>query len=114
MSALDHGQTIADKLNAAGISATCDPRSATPPCVLVTPPVATFDVVCGHATGLWSLFALAPGPANADSWAALDAILLVASGAFPLERSEFVAYSLSPDNPPIPAYRMQFTEGFAL
>jgi hypothetical protein len=113
MTALDHAQTFADKLTAAGVNATIDPRGATPPCVLIAPPVAVFDVGCG-ATGQWSLFALASGPANADAWRALDGMLAVASGLFPLERSEFVAYSLSPDNPPLPAYRMIFTEGFAL
>jgi hypothetical protein len=113
MTALDHAETIADKLTAAGIDATIDPRGATPPCVLITPPIATFDIGCG-ATGTWSLFALAPGPANIDAWRELDRMLGVASGVFPIERSEFVAYSLSPDNPPLPAYRMTFTEGFDL
>lgn len=108
-----HALTLADKLTAAGVNATCDPRSANPPCVLVTPPNHVFDHLCG-ATGSWSLFALAPGPANADAWQTLDGLLAVAENTFPLERSDFVMYSLSSETPPVPAYRIQFTEAFDL
>lgn len=111
MTTLEVGQAIADKLIAAEIDATCDPRSATPPCVLVTPPQMTFDHLCG-GTGLWSLFALSPTTANIDAWKVLDDLLSKVDSVFPIERADFVAYSLSPGNPPIPAFRIQITESF--
>lgn len=113
MSSLDHAQTIVDKLTAAGINATCDPRSATPPCVLLTPPTANYDHYCG-ATGEWNAYALASTTANLDAWAQLDELEAAVAGVLPLERRSFVAYSLSPDNPSLPAYQLSFVEGFDL
>lgn len=104
------GLVIVDKLTAAGVSATVDPRSATPPCVLVPPPLLRFDTGCG-ALATWQLFAIAPGTANLDAWVILDGLLAHAAGLFPIETSEFVSYTLSPDNPAFPAYRITFTEG---
>jgi hypothetical protein len=106
------GQAVVDALVAAGADATVDPRSATPPCIFVTPPRLTFDVGCG-ATAAWSIWALAPGPANLDAWVVLDELLAYARKAKlpPIERSTFVQYQLSADSAPLPAYRIEFTSG---
>jgi hypothetical protein len=113
MSIADTMQMIADKIAAQGVDATCDPRSATPPCVLVEYPNLRFDVGCG-ATGEWSVVAMAPGTANLDAVMSLLPLLAAAAGALPLERADKVQYALSPDNPPHPAYRMTFTMGVDL
>jgi hypothetical protein len=115
MSSYDHAQTIVARLVNAGISATADPRSAVPPCVLLAPPSAAFDHNCADsATGTWNAYALSPTTANADAWKALDALLAATAEVLPIEHSDFVAYPLSNDSPPVPAYRIQFTESFDL
>lgn len=104
------GLAMAEDLAAKGIAATVDPRSATPPCVLITPPAVTISGYCSGAAD-WQLYALAPATANADAWKALDELSAVVTAVLPVLRQEFVAYSLSPDSPPLPAYRFTFTEG---
>lgn len=106
----DRGLELVDQLVAAGITATVDPRAATPPCVLATPPNKTYDLSCGF-TGGWSFWALAPGTGTADAWKALDALETAVAEVFPVTRSTFASYSLSPDNPSYPAYRIEFEEG---
>jgi len=108
--AFDRALALADKLNGAGIVATVDPRSATPPCVLVTPPGKTYDIVCGF-TAAWSLWVLVPGTGNAEAFAQLDRIETAVAGVLPVSRSTFSQYVLSPDNPPMPAYHLEFSEG---
>ena len=101
---------IAAELRAAGVNATDDPRSATPPCVLVPPPDLEFDVTCG-ATARWNLQVLAPGPGNADTHKALAAMVAQVADLYPAERATFGSYVLSPENPAFPAYRIELTEG---
>lgn len=113
MSSYERALDIVSRLESAGIAATCDPRGANPPCVLLTPPMATIDNMCG-ATGAWAAFALSPTTANLDAWKALDELAQAVYNVLPVEGWDFVAYSLSPDNPPIPAYRIRFTEAFEL
>lgn len=113
MGSYEHGLRLAERLEDSGIAATCDPRSANPPCILITPPTGTVDHMCG-ATGAWTLFALSPTTANADAWKVLDAMLTDVMDVLPVEGWDFVAYSLSPDNPPIPSYRIRYTEAFDL
>jgi hypothetical protein len=108
--AYDRGLELVDKLTAAGIAATVDPRSATPPCVLVGPPTKTYDVGCGF-TAAWQLIALVPGPGNADAFKALDDLETQVASVLPVTRSTLTQYSLSPDNPAFPAYRIEYTEG---
>lgn len=112
MSSYLAGVDVVDALAGAGVDATCDPRSANPPCILVTPPRLNFDVGCG-ATAAWSIWALAPGPANPDAWVVLDELLAAARKAKipPIEQSTFVNYRITPDAPPVPAYRIEFTQG---
>jgi hypothetical protein len=106
----DAGIVIVEKLRAAGITATNDPRSATPPCVLVTPPNKERDVGCGF-TASWQMFILSPGTGNADAWLALDRLDEAVAAVLPARRSTFIAYNLSADNPSLPAYRVEFDEG---
>jgi hypothetical protein len=113
MSTYEAGIELADKLTAVmpdDVVVTVDPRSATPPCVLITPPILAFDSGCG-ATATWAVFCLTPGLANPDSWTALDRMLAILYAALPIERCEHVGYQLSPDAPPVPAYRVEFTQG---
>lgn len=106
-------QAIADKIGAEGVYATCDPRSANPPCVLVEYPNLRFDVGCG-ATGEWAVIAMAPGVANLDAVDSLAPLLAACAAVLPIERADKVQYALSPDNPPHPAYRLTFTQGVEL
>lgn len=109
MSSYERSLAIVDALEAAGIRATADPRSATPPVVLVTPPDRTYDIACGYSAR-WSLFALVPGLGNADAHKAMDAMVDDIAAVIPLETAEPASYILSPDAPALPAYRCQFTE----
>lgn len=112
MGSYSTGLEVVQALTEAGADATTDPRSATPPCIVVTPPRLTFDVGCG-ATAAWSVWAIVPGPANADAWQALDELLGFVRKAklTPVERVSFVQYSVASDAPPLPAYRIEFTSG---
>jgi len=101
---------IAATLTAAGVVATADPRSATPPCVLVAPPRRTYDLACGYSAR-WNLWALAPGAGNTDAHKALDEMVDRLAELLPIEDAEPGSYVLSPDNPPFPAYRVEFLEG---
>lgn len=109
MSSFDRGLEIAAKLTAAGLSATVDPRSATPPCVLIVPPGRTYDLACGY-TAAWSLVALVPGTGNADAFKALDEMVDQIAGVVDVRDATFISYALSPDNPTHPAYRVTFEE----
>lgn len=106
-------QQIADKIAAEGVAATCDPRGATPPCVLVEYPNLRFDVGCG-ATGEWSAVAIAPGTANLDAVDALMPLVAACAAALPVERADKVQYMISADSPAVPAYRITFTQGVDL
>lgn len=109
MSTYQRALDLAAKLEAAGLSATCDPRSATPPCVVLAPPPLRFDTGCG-ATATWGLWLLAPGPANADAWVTLDDMLAAVVGVVDVELVDFANYAVTVDAAPVPAYRAQFTE----
>jgi hypothetical protein len=102
-----------EKLKAAGIDATNDPRSATPPCVLVTIPTkddTDSRVPCG-LTLSWEFVLLAPGSGNADAWLVLerlDTALRAVLGR--RARTSPTPYILSAENPPLAAYRVEFDE----
>jgi hypothetical protein len=111
VSTYDRALELVEELGAvdATVTATADPRAATPPCLLVVPPRVTWDGYCA-GTALWSVYALAPGPANLDAWRALDDLLVIVAKVCPVESHQFVAYSLAPDAPLLPAYQVQFTQ----
>jgi len=110
MSSYERAQELADKLTSNGIAATVDPRGATPPVVLIVPPARTYDLGCGYTAG-WELWALVPGTPNADAHKALDALVDRVAAVLPLERADLQSYVLSADAPPLPAYRLTFSEG---
>jgi hypothetical protein len=100
---LQQASAWADALTAAGVDAYTDPRGATPPCVLIVPPSQTFDTDCA-ALCEWRVYSLAPGPGNVDAWAALAAVQPFIVDLLPVITRLYVAVSLSPDNPPFPAF----------
>jgi hypothetical protein len=112
VSSYERALELVAELTAAGITATADPRAATPPCVLIVPPERTFDLSCGY-TARWSLWALAPGTGNADAHKLLDALVDELAAVLPIERAALASYVLSPDAPALPAYRLEFEEGIA-
>jgi hypothetical protein len=97
-------------LDAAGVRATADPRSATPPCVLVTPPDREYDVGCGY-TATWRLVALVPGTGNADAHKALDDLADAVAAVLPIRRAMLGSYVLANDAPALPCYRLEYDEG---
>jgi hypothetical protein len=103
-------RSLAAQLTAAGIPATADPRSATPPVVLVPPPRRKNDTNCGY-TAVWELIPLVPGPGNADSDVALSTMVDALEDLLPVTDSDPGSYVLSPDNPPFPCYRVHFLGG---
>jgi hypothetical protein len=112
MSSYERALELAEKLKAAGINATADPRSATPPCVLVPPPERVYELSCGY-TARWQLHALVPGTGNADAHKALDALADAVANELDIERMTLESYVLSADNPPLPAYRIEYREALA-
>jgi len=110
MSSYERAVELVAELTAAGITATADPRSATPPCVLVAPPERTYDLACGY-TARWQLWALVPGAGNADAHKALDGLVDDVAAVLPVERATLQSYVLSAEVPPLPAYRIEFEEG---
>lgn len=110
MSSYDAALEIVQKLTAADLVATVDPRAATPPCVLVPPPDRVFDLACGY-TARWKIYALVPGTANADAHKQLDALVDAVAGVLPIERATLESYVLANDAPAVPAYRLEFDQG---
>jgi len=110
VSSYERALELAEELTASGVRATVDPRSATPPCVLIVPPARTFDLACGY-TATWELWALVPGVGNADAHRQLDLLVDQVLKVLPLERADLQSYVLSADAPPLPAYRLTFSEG---
>lgn len=108
--AIARGEELVEKIAANGVAVTTDPRSATPPCVLIPPPNLRADLACG-ATAEWQLHALAPGPGNPDAVHALSTLIGALEDVVPWERIVLEQYALSADNPPLPAYRIEFEEG---
>jgi hypothetical protein len=64
---------------------------------------------CGF-TARWQLQALVPGPGNADAFKRLDELRDQVTGVIEVREFTFGSYALSPDNPPFPAYRIDFEE----
>jgi hypothetical protein len=101
---------MAAKLEGEGIAATCDPRSATPPCVLIEPPSGGYGN-CDDLIGEWRVVALAPGTANTDAWAALEVLEAAVIAVLPVERRTFGRYLLAQDQQAMPAFLFTFTQG---
>ena len=105
-------QELVDKLSAAGIFATCDPRSATPPCVLVTPPVSDLQRGMCEQYCTFDLYVLAPATANADTFRMLEWLSYWVRKALPSIEAQYPSqYNLSADSAPLPAYRLPIQMG---
>lgn len=107
MNDLEQAQLWADKLTGAGVDAYTDPRSATPPCVLIVPPGQTFDTDCS-ALNDWRVYALAPGLGNLDAWSQLAAMQPTIVDLLPVRSRIYVGVSLDPTSPIFPAFMYQF------
>lgn len=102
-------QALADDLVALDINATCDPRAAVPPCVLIPPPSVEVPGNCG-STITASLWVLVPSPLDLNAWDAIDS--LVSAVVAHLDESPFawtainrnLAYTTNPLNPAGPMY----------
>lgn len=86
-----------------------DVREAHPPCLLVTPPSRTYDLACG-ATLTWTLVGLAPGPGNADSWRALDAIASAVEAVETPLHARPGSYVTQEGQPPLPCLMFTIEE----
>ena len=103
MNDLQQATAWASELTELGVDAYTDPRSAQPPCVLIVPPAQTFDTDCS-ALCEWRVYSMAPGPSNVDAWQMLAAVQPFIIQVLPVITRLPVSYSLSPDNPPYPAF----------
>lgn len=103
MDTLTRATELAQAIGGQGVRAVTEPRSAVPPCVLVTPPARIYDLACGF-TARWKIYALAPAPATADTWAALDQLLAAIESVLPIERAEPTSYTIQAGTEPVPAY----------
>lgn len=110
MSAFARALELVDLLEAAGIRATNDSRNLNVPCVLIPPPRRAYDLACGYTAG-WELWALVPGPGNADAFQAVDELADQVAAVLPVLRAEPRAYQPNPDAPPLVAYRLELEEG---
>lgn len=110
MSTYARGAELAAALTAGGVRATADPRSAHPPCVLVTPPVRRYELSVGYSVE-WRLVCLAPAPGTADSWAALDELVDAVAELVDVELAEPGSYTLpSAEGASLPAYILTVKE----
>ena len=103
MNDLEQAVLWADKLTGAGVDAYTDPRAATPPCVLIVPPAQSFDTSCS-ALCSWRVYAASPGLGNVDAWKTLADMQPVIVDTLPVTERIYVAFRLSPDSPPVPAF----------
>jgi hypothetical protein len=103
-------QTMTDDLQAAGIRAVADPRNITPPCVLVTFDLLEFESTTGVDV-TWTLYALAPGPANLDAINTLELLRLQVMEHLEIETVELIGYTTGEDDAArYPAYKMTLKE----
>lgn len=115
MSSADYAREVVEKLQAAGVAATCDPRGAQVPCVLVEPPsFANYDSYCDTARGTWNAFCLVPSPLNLDTWDVRCTLEAAVASVLPVTTAQSVLYSLSPDSPSVPALQMSWEGSYEL
>jgi hypothetical protein len=94
-------------------TATVDARGVTPPCVLISHSALDYSGFCGGDVS-WEVVALAPGPFNADAWRTLDELADAVRRSLDVEGYRVVAYRISLDSPPLPAYLFTYTGGIEL
>jgi|SRR5215469_921663 len=103
------GVEWAEKFAAAGLPATSDPRSVSPPCVFISHRGANYSTAC-DAECLFEVALLAPGPWNADAWKLLDEWEATAASIIGADSYRVVSYRLALDSPPLPCYLYAVTE----
>lgn len=103
MNDLAQATAWAEALSAAGVAAYTDPRSATPPCVVISPPGQRYPTDC-EALSAWRIYAIAPGGPNLDAWATLAEMQPAIVDILPVQERLWVAAVLSPDSGPMPAF----------
>lgn len=107
---LDRARELAEQLTNVGVRAVTSARSVVPPCVLVTPPVRTYDLSCGYSAA-WQLYAIAPGGGDEGSWAELDKLVDQLATTLDVETVNPTAWKPSQDAPEAyPAFLVVFTE----
>lgn len=107
---LTRARELAEQLTNLGIRAVTSARSVVPPCVLVTPPVRTYDVSCGYSAA-WQLYAIAPGGGDEGSWAELDKLTDQLAASLDVESVTPTAWKSTQDAPEaFPAFLVVFTE----
>jgi hypothetical protein len=105
-------QQLVALLTAEGIFATCDPRSATPPCVYIPPPISSMQRGMCSQWCSFDVYVLAPGTGNADAFRMLEHLAYWVRKILPNVTDQYPsAYNLSPDSPSLPAYRLPLEIG---
>jgi len=105
-------QQLVSLLVAEGIFATCDPRSATPPCVLIPPPISSLQRGMCSQWCSFDVYVLASGTANADAFRQLEHLAYWVRQILPNVTDIYPSqYNLSADSPPLPAYRLPLEIG---
>lgn len=100
----------AAKLEAEGVAATVDPRSATPPCVLLGTTGEDPGGYCAANTDFYAALLL-PGVWNADAWKLAAQLRPAIRAVIPWAHGAYVMYRLALDAPPIPCWIYTWTEG---
>lgn len=100
-------QTLTDVLEPAGIRAVVDPRNATPPVLLVTPPGRRGDVHGGF-TAEWRLLLILPTTTwEPDAWALADQVLALLEPVLAIDRADPIDPN---DETPMCGLRITFEE----
>lgn len=105
---LQLARLLAESFTNEGVRTVTDPKNVVTPCVLLTPPVRTYDVHCGY-TATQQAYALAAGGGGEASWQALDELVDQLAELVDVETVTPTAWRASEGEPPIPAYLVTFT-----
>ena len=97
-------------LAAAGIRATCDPRSVNPVCVLILPPsLPAMTLMCGGGDAAWNALVVGPTPGNLDSWTAIEDLAERVAQVIDVEQITPSSYQLDENTQPLPALQLSWT-----
>lgn len=104
----DQARNLATILTERGVPAYTDPAKAAAmrPCVLVTPPVVSWQT----KSATWTLAALTTHDAGSeDAFRDLDATVAKVADVLDVESARPSAYYLTKDAPSVPAYLLTYT-----
>lgn len=99
---------FAAALTASGVRTVTDPRNVVTPCVLLTPPVRTYDLHNGY-TATWQAYVLAGDSGSESTWEALDDLTDQLAALVDVETVTPTAWRASADAVPIPAALATFS-----